>query len=82
MDLVLMFTIIGTGVAVAGLIIGAMFTVSSWFLGNMKTFEANLQSDMRSYKTEIRSWKDEINKEMKDFHGRLCSLEGRTKTGP
>lgn len=71
MDLVLLFTIIGTGIAVAGLVIGAMFTITSW-----------LRSDIKSFEVEIRGWKDEIYKEMKDFHGRLCSLEGRTKTDP
>lgn len=38
-----------------------------------------LRSDMNSFHLEVRSWKEEINKEMKDFHGRLCSLEERMK---
>lgn len=36
-----------------------------------------LRSDMKSFETKIEGWKEEINKEMKDFHGRLCSLEAR-----
>lgn len=67
MDLVLVLTIIGTGAAVIGVNIGLM----AW-----------LRSDMKSFEGEIRGWKDEIYKEMRDFHGRLCSLEGRTKTDP
>lgn len=38
-----------------------------------------LRSDMKSFETEIRSWKDEIQKEMKDFHVRLCKIDERTK---
>lgn len=41
-----------------------------------------LRADMKSFEAEIRSWKDEINKEMRDFHGRMCSLEERRKTDP
>ncbi len=63
MDLSLMFTIIGTGAAV----IGANIALISW-----------LRSDIKSFEGEIRGWKEEIYKEMKDFHGRLCSLECRT----
>lgn len=37
------------------------------------------RSDMRTFQTEIRSWKEEIQKESKDFHGRLCKLEERKK---
>jgi len=40
------------------------------------------RADMRAFSNEIRGWKDEINKEMKDFHGRLCSIEERKKTDP
>ncbi len=36
-----------------------------------------LRSDMKLFETKIESWKDEINKEMKDFHGRLCALEAK-----
>ncbi|GEM_PF-2550525 len=41
-----------------------------------------LRSDMKSFENEIRGWKDDINMEIKDFHGRLCSLEERRKTDP
>lgn len=67
MDLGLIFTIIGTGAAV----VGANIALISW-----------LRADIKSFEGEIRGWKEEIYKEMKDFHGRLCSLEGRTKTDP
>lgn len=35
--------------------------------------------EMRAFQSEIRGWKEEINKQMTDFHGRLCSLEERRK---
>lgn len=38
-----------------------------------------LRSDMKSFETKIEGWKDEVNKEMKDFHGKLCALEERNK---
>ena len=39
-----------------------------------------IRSDVKSFEQEIRGWKEEINKEMKDFHGRLCAIEERNKT--
>lgn len=86
MDLALIFTILGTGLA----IIGANIALISWLRSDMKSFEIDLRSDMKDYKNEIRmdmqsfkneirGWKEEIYKEMKDFHGRLCSLEGRNQ---
>ena len=36
-----------------------------------------LRSDLKQFEGEIRSWKDEINKETKDFHARLCVIEER-----
>lgn len=62
MDLTIILTVIGTAAA----IIGSNIALISW-----------LRSDMKSFETEIRGWKEEINKEMKDFHGRLCSLNER-----
>lgn len=64
MDLGIVLTVVGSVVA----IIAANIALISW-----------LRSDMRAFESKIESWKDEIYKEMKDFHGRLCSLEGRSK---
>ncbi len=64
MDLTIILTVIGTAAA----IIGSNIALISW-----------LRSDMKSFETEIRGWKEEINKEMKDFHGRLCSINERNK---
>ncbi len=38
-----------------------------------------LRSDMKSFEREVRGWKEEINKEMKDFHGKLCGIDERIK---
>lgn len=38
-----------------------------------------LRSDMKSFETKIDGWKEEIQKESKDFHGRLCRIEEKNK---
>jgi len=63
-------------------IAGLNYGLLSWLRSDMKQHESKLDDNMQQFKTEIRSWKDEINKEMKDFHGRLCSLEEKRKTDP
>lgn len=62
MDISMVLTAAGTVIAV----VGSNIALISW-----------LRSDMKSFETKIEGWKEEINKEMKDFHGRLCSLESR-----
>jgi hypothetical protein len=62
MDISVVLTALGTVIAVVGSNIGLI----AW-----------LRSDMKTFEQEVRGWKEEIHKEMKDFHGRLCSLEAR-----
>jgi len=38
-----------------------------------------MRADSRAFEAKIEGWKEEINKEMKDFHGRMCKLEERNK---
>lgn len=38
-----------------------------------------LRSDMKAFEMEVRGWKEEIQKESKDFHERLCAIEERNK---
>ena len=59
-------TIVLTAAAAVLAIIGTNVSLIAW-----------LRSDMRSFETEVRGWRADIDKEMKDFHGRLCSLESR-----
>lgn len=40
-----------------------------------------LRSDMKAFESKIDGWKEEIHKESKDFHGRLCAIDERTKRG-
>jgi hypothetical protein len=34
---------------------------------------------VKLFSRDMASYKEEINKEMKDFHGRLCTIEERNK---
>lgn len=61
-------TVILTGIGTIITVIGANIALMAW-----------LRSDIKSFESEIRGWKDEISKEMKDFHGRLCAIEERGK---
>jgi len=63
-DVTLVVTIIGTTVA----IIGSNIALISW-----------LRSDMKAFEAKIDGWRADIDKEMKDFHGKLCGLDERTK---
>lgn len=60
MDITTILTAFATTIS----IIGANIALISW-----------LRADMRAFETEIRGWKEEIQKESKDFHGRLCKIE-------
>lgn len=77
-------TVILTGIGIVVSVIGANVALIAWLRSDMKSFEQELRIDMKSFAKEIRGWKDEIYKEMKDFHGRLCSIEekNRPKTDP
>ena len=64
MDTGSVIAIVATGIGV----VGTNIALISW-----------LRSDMKLFETEIRGWKEEIQKESKDFHTRLCLIEERTK---
>lgn len=64
MDLTIIMTVVGTAIA----IIGSNVDLISW-----------IRSDLRSFEAEVRGWRDDINKEMKDFHDKLCTYEERHK---
>lgn len=61
-------TVVLTGIGTALTIVGANIALISW-----------LRADMKSFETEVRGWREEIHKEMKDFHGRLCEIEANRK---
>ena len=68
MDWTTLIGIIGGYLGIVFSVAGLNFALFSW-----------MRSDMKEFESEIRSWKDEINKEMRDFHGRMCTLEERKK---
>jgi hypothetical protein len=64
------WTIVATAVGSVIAILGINISIFAW-----------LRSDMKLFETEIRAWRQEINNEMKDFHGRLCAIEEKRKQG-
>lgn len=60
-------TLLTAGAAVVT-IVGSNIALIGW-----------IRSDVKAFESEVRGWKDEINKEMKDFHGKLCAIDERTK---
>lgn len=64
MDIAVVLTGVGVVLAIAGVNIGLI----AW-----------LRSDIKSFESEIRGWRQEINKEITDFHGRLCVTEERSR---
>ena len=79
MDLPLILTIIFTGLGTVAAIIGANIALISWLRSDMKSFETKIDGWKDQFSRDIQSYKDEVTKEMKDFHGRLCSLEERRR---
>ena len=65
MDAGIVLTAAGTVVAV----VGSNIALISW-----------LRADMKSFETKIEGWKEEVNKEMKDFHGRLERQDAEFKS--
>lgn len=64
MDAATLLTAAGTVIT----IVGSNIALIGW-----------LRSDMKAFEVKIEGWKQEINKEMTDFHGRLCTIEERNK---
>lgn len=56
MELGLIVTIAATGIGV----VGSNIALIAW-----------LRSDMKAFEVEVRGWREEIHKDMKDFHGRM-----------
>jgi len=71
MDWAMVFTIIGTNLA-----------LFLWDRTESRADNRELRSEFVNFKTEIRGWHHEIQQEMKDFHGRLCSLDERMRKDP
>jgi len=52
-------------------------------INSLRTDTLSLINSMRAenlaFQTEVRGWKEEMHKESKDFHGRLCAIERERK---
>jgi len=73
MELSVILTAVGTVVA----IVGSNIALIGWLRGDMKLFETKIDGWKEQFSRDMASYKEEVNKESKDFHGRLCSLEAR-----
>jgi len=70
MDISVVLTAAGTVVA----IVGSNIALISWLRSDMKSFETKIDEWKDQFSRDM-AYKDEVNKEMRDFHGHLCSLE-------
>ena len=71
MDTATLMTISGCAIAMVGCAIAIVATniaLIGW-----------LRADMKSFEVKVEGWKEEIQKESKDFHGRLCAIEQKNK---
>jgi hypothetical protein len=73
MDGGIVLTAIGTVIAIAGVNVALI----SWLRADIKSFETEIRGWKDQFSRDMASYKNEINKEMRDFHGRLCSIEER-----
>ncbi|CAB4132361.1 hypothetical protein UFOVP256_26 [uncultured Caudovirales phage] len=64
MDAGIVLTAAGTVVAV----VGSNIALIGW-----------LRADMKAFETKVDGWRSDIDKEMKDFHAKLCVIDERTK---
>lgn len=67
MDLGLIIAIVGTGIAMVGVVIAMMF----WARTEANSFRKEQKDDRKDFLTILR----EIQEEMKDFHYRLLEIE-------
>lgn len=73
------WTIVLTGIGTVASVVGVNITLFSWIRADVKEIKAEAAADRRDILNLVRSINQEIQKEMKDFHGRLCAIEERNK---
>lgn len=75
--------VIITAIACLFAILGVTTGLFLYLANKIDALGASLRSEMKSFEIKIESkidqFKDDVNREMKDFHGRLCSIEERNK---
>ena len=75
MDTNIDWTIILTGLGTILAIVGVNVTLFSWLRSDIKEIKTEAAADRRDILNLIRG----IQEEIKDFHGRLCSIEERNR---
>lgn len=75
MDGATILTACGTVIA----IVGSNIALIGWLRSDMKAFETKIDGWKEQFSRDMASYKEEVNKEMKDFHGRMCAIEERKK---
>ena len=75
MDMSIALTAAGTVVA----IVGSNIALIGWLRSDMKSFETKIEGWKDQFSRDMASYKEEVHKEMKDFHGRLCTIEERNR---
>ena len=73
MDVSVILTGVGTVASLAAINVGLI----SWLRSDMKSFESEVRGWREDFTREMARLREGSAKEMKDFHGRLCSLEAR-----
>lgn len=78
MDLALMIAIVGTGLAMVGVVISMMFwvrTESNSLRSDAKEDRKDMLNMVRAIEMEIKDFHTIVNDEMKDFHYKLLEIE-------
>lgn len=78
MDLGIIIAIVGTGIAMVGVVIAMMF----WVRGEANSLRSEAKDDRKDLLQISRHMENTIvaiQTEIKDFHGRLCAIEERNK---
>lgn len=77
------WTVILTGIGTVITVVGSNIALIGWLRADMKSFEIKIETKIdnfaNDFRKDIASHKDDIQKEMKDFHGRLCAIEEKNK---
>lgn len=71
------WTILATAIGSVVAILGINVSIFAWLRSDIKELKSEMSADRR----DILKLIIEIKDEMKDFHGRLCSIEEKRKEG-
>lgn len=72
-------TVVACLFAMLSVMIGLFLHLANKIDGFKKDLQGEIQSMRSELHTEMNSLRRDINMEIKDFHGRLCTIEERNK---